>query len=235
MKRLLSTEEYEIELRRIFVDKSILNYVFESEKQKTGFITYYCIENKIFNEDYKIYLESYTMSPHNVDIFEERKIPISLIYRKLFDKAICSFYGLNKIACNMSSLILILSKLDLNNAIEFIKRIDYLFEGKQREKYTEPTVESLKEIIDCFCSGVQADEVDSIVEDLVFDEIYECLSELPEDIIIDQEFMNKLSVSVSGSSSLVESYLRDDYADYCYEAYREREIDNPEIEYIFER
>lgn len=52
LKRLLSAEEYEIELRRIFVDKSILNYVFESKKQKIGFITYYCIENQIFDEDY---------------------------------------------------------------------------------------------------------------------------------------------------------------------------------------
>ena len=47
--------------------------------------------------------------------------------------------------------------------------------------------------------------------------------------------MDKLSVTVSDTSTLVESYLQDDYADYLYEAYREKEFDDPEIEYIFER
>ena len=79
------------------------------------------------------------------------------------------------------------------------------------------------------------DEVDSIVKEIVMDEVCEYISELPEDINIDQEFMENLSIYVTGSSSLVDAYLQDDYPDDFYEEYREREFDNPEIEYIFER
>lgn len=97
-----------------------------------------------------------------------------------------------------------------------------------REYYIKLTVGSLKEIKEFF-SDVQtdeydvdvgkivydyryenengwdingdavADEVDNFVEEMANDEIYECISELPTDIIIEQKFINKLSVSVSGS------------------------------------
>ncbi len=84
-------------------------------------------------------------------------------------------------------------------------------------------------------SDAVIDEVDSIVEEKVLEEVYDYVSELPKDVIIDKGFLDKLSVTVSDSSTLVESYLQDDYADYLYEAYREKEFDDPKIEYIFER
>ena len=84
-------------------------------------------------------------------------------------------------------------------------------------------------------SDAAIDEVDSIVEEKVLEEVYDYVSELPKDVIIDKRFLDKLSVTVSDTSTLVESYLQDDYADYLYEAYREKEFDDPEIEYIFER
>lgn len=265
LKKLLPVESYKKELERIFADKSVLNYVFESEKQKIDFITYYCIENRVFDKEYKKYIAKFILSPHDMNIFEERKMPIRLMFRKLLEKDICLFYELNNIVCDPDRLKDIYSKLDLKEAVEFIRRIDYLFEAEMRENYVKLTVESLKEIIEFFYNDVQADEydvdvgkivddyryenengwyinsdaaageIDDNVEEMVIDEIYECISELPHDIIIEQEFINKLSVSVSGSFSLVESYLRDDYSDYYYEEYRAREIDNLEMEYIFER
>ena len=86
LKRLLSDGDYEVELKRIFADKSVLTYVFESEVQKIGFLTYYCIKNDIYDEAYKTYLEAFIMKPQDIDIFEERRMPIRFIFRKLFDK-----------------------------------------------------------------------------------------------------------------------------------------------------
>lgn len=264
-KRLLTVEDYEKEIAFIFSDKSILEYVFENKKQKIGFITYYCAENHIFEEDYKPYLEAFTLEPHDIDIFEERKIPKRWVFRILFDNEICSFYGLDKVIYDMTKLRSIFSKMDLEDAIEFIKRTDYMYEGEVRKTYIDTTTAEIQDLIESYCDNVSADgydvnvseivennmyedehgnhinadaaidEVDCIVEEQVLNEVYEWLAELPEDIIIDKKFMNYLSVSVSDSSKLVEAYLQDDYADYLYEEYREREIDNPEIEYIFER
>lgn len=264
-KRLLSEDEYEKKLQCIFADKSVLKCVFESETQEIGFITYYCIENNIFDEDYKMYLESYTLSPFAVDVFEERKRPIPLMYMKLFRKDICSFYGLDKLVCDTLNFMRILEKLDLQEAVKFIKQINYLYHGIQRKAFVEVSKVYMEdEIVGCY-SDVQADEydidigsvaqeymyedehgghinvdavvdaVESKVRDLVFEEIYDVISELPEDIVIDQDFLDQLSVDVSGSSSVVEAYLSADYADYCYEEYRERGWYNSEIEYIFER
>ena len=261
LKRLLNVKEYKLKLRHIFDDKSILNFVFDSEKEKIGFITYYCVNNKILDENYETYLKSFIINPHNVDIFEERKIPINIVCKKLFDGDICAFYGLDKIVGNMSNLTNILSKFNLNNAIEFINSIDYLFENECREKYIATTIDILKELIALFCSNVQAEEyavdigsvvstylceddqeidlavseVECIVKDMVLEEIYIYLSELPEDIIIDPNYFSELSIGVSGSLSLINDYLCDDYEDLYYEEYRDIRFHDSEIEYIFER
>ena len=49
------------------------------------------------------------------------------------------------------------------------------------------------------------------------------------------EIISSISICVSGSSEMIESFLTEEYADFHYEEYREREFEVPEIEYIFER
>lgn len=265
LKRMLSAEEYEIKLKQIFEDKTILEYEFDTDSQKEGFIVYYCAVNNILDEAYKKYFIGYILHLRYIDIFEVQKVSISYMNKKLWDEKICSFYELDKIICDTPQLIKMLSNLELKEVVGVIKRIDHLFEGDQREDYVKICEDILKEAVDCFGADVQVDEydidvgkiiddcgyedgytrhidgdvvaseIDAIVEDLAIDEINECLSDLPKDIVIDQEFVNRLSISVSGSSELVESFLCDDFEDYYYEQYREREFDDPEIEYIFER
>lgn len=165
----------------------------------------------------------------------------------------------------MDNLKSILLKLDLHEAVEFIESVDHLFEGEMRHRYIEVVTDTLEDIIDIYCCDVAADEfdvnvtqiienhmyedgdggyingeaaaeeIDYVVQNQVFDEISECIAQLPEDIIMDEEFMIGLNVYVSGGSFLVESYLRDDDADYRYEVYRDREIFKSEMKYIFER
>ena len=78
-------------------------------------------------------------------------------------------------------------------------------------------------------------EVADKVKDLVREEIIEYMDELPLDLRINHELFAVDIIDVSGSSALVENYLRyDDYYD-DYESYRERRADSQEVDYIFER
>ena len=265
LKKLLSDEDYEKELHRIFMDGSVINYVFESEKQKTGFISYYCMEKKILDERYKKYIEAFAVKTWNIDVFAEKKLPRKWLFRKLFDDEMYMFYELSSIILDTANLKQIMSKLFLDEAIEFIKRSEHLFKDELRVSYKEIIEEVIQDLIEDYCDNVSADEydvsisdivgnhmceneqgcyvnsdaaideVDSIVEEKVLEEVYDYVSELPKDVVINEEFWDTLSVTVYDSSTLVESYLQDDYADYLYEAYREKEFDDPEIEYIFER
>lgn len=265
LKRLLSEEEYEVKLEKIFKDRTVINYVFESDDDKIGFITYYCIENGILIKDYRIYLEEFVCNPQDVNIFEKAKLSVSVIFKKLFEREICSFYGIDNIVLDMQNLSQIILLLDLDNAVEFINQIDYLFEGELRSKYVETVVSAYKQIIEWYCSYVPADECDvdvgyivddcmyedqhgghinydeavreieNIVQDAILDEVNDWISELPKDIIIDEVFMDNLMVDVYGASGLVEAYLLDDYPDDYYREYDEREFVVPEITYIFER
>lgn len=265
LKRLLSNGEYEFKLRNVFEDESILKFVFESEKQKREFIVSYCTMNQICNVAYKTYFEDYILLPEQLVDFRGTVVPFSAMYRIMLEKGICSFYHLNDIICDISKLKLVLSNLMLEEMVRFVNQIDAFFSGKIRDDYIEIVVRALKETIDLICSDVYANEydvdisdiiegyryerghrgiidadaavveIDNMVEAYVLDDIYESLSKLPNGICDIEKIMGNLSVHVSGSDSMVESYLADDYPDYYYDEYREKEFEVPEIEYIFER
>lgn len=263
LKRMLSINDYQKKLATIFENKSVLNYKFENEQQQAGFITYYCADNKILDNNYKYYVQTYVLNPQRVIGLE--KISCKNIYTKLFEREFCLFYELDSVVCSMDNLIHILSVLELYNNIHFIQQIDYLFEGEARKEYKATIVEVLKNKITDFCTDVQAeeydvdvgsfiehyryekddegiidsnsaiDEIDNSVAAWVLDDVHEYIALLPKDIVIENEFWDNLLVNVNGSSELVEAYLMDEYADDYYDEYREREYVVPEIEYIFER
>ena len=265
LQRLLIEEEYEKEINRIFTDQSILSYVFESERQKIGFIAYYCAENRVLEEAYTSYLAAFVSEPCDIDVFRKNQIPRLWVLRKLFNNELCSFYALDRIIYDMTKLQQIILTMDLDEAIKFINVTEYLFKDELRKPYIETSVKAVKELIEIYCDDVSAsefdidisaimkdntysdergshidtdaaiDDVDVIIKEIVMDEVYGYLSKLPEDMIIDQEFLDNLSVYVSGSSALVESYLRDDDYDGGYMENNKSVHEALEIEYIFER
>lgn len=265
LKRLMSDERYEEKVKQIFDDESILSYEFECDEQKTDFIVYYCATNKIKNKKYLSYIEAFITDIHSLDIMEEYLLSAAIVLDKLLEKDICLFYGVSNIVSNLNTLKSILMKLDFYEIVGFIKKIDYLFKGMLRLEYIEMVQESLVEIITDYCVDVPAAsydvdvssiidshmierefgaeldtdavavEVDEEVKCLVQEEIFEFMDGLPMDLRIDYESFSKDLIDVSGSSSLVDNYLRyDDYYD-DYETYRERRLDSEEVDYIFER
>ncbi|MBQ7925452.1 MAG: restriction endonuclease [Lachnospiraceae bacterium] len=263
LKRLLTNEQYETKVKTILKDKSILTYLFESDRQKKDFIIYHCVKNQIYDNEYKPFFCDFLLDIHDLDICEDSKIPLKNVFGEILENRVCSFYNLDNIICNMTNLMNIMKKLNLEEAVEFIGQINYLFDNKVRTLYMGFLEIALKEIItNCFCE-VSADEydveigslireylyddesrycidavvraVDDTVFDYVIEDIYHCISKLPKDILIEEDFISNLDINIYGSEELVEEYMSGEYPDYVYDAYYEKEIDIPEIEYIFER
>lgn len=265
LKRMMSDQEYEEHLHQIFEDGSVNKYVFETENQKTGFIVFYCLKNQILRKEYQAFFEAYIQEPCNIDTFDKMKISKKYVFRKLFDKDIVSFYNLSKIIYDMTKLKKIMSGLSLDEAIEFVTWSEKLYENDQRKPYLEVVESVIQNLIEEYCCEVSVDEydvdigdivedigwdeygrrtgydaaverVDELVEDKVLGEVYEYISKLPQDVRISKDFMEELVITVLDSSSWVDAYLQEDHSDYVFEAYREgTELENSEIEYIFER
>lgn len=265
LKRLMSDDRYEERVKQIFADESILSYEFESDEQKTDFIVYYCVTNKIKNKKYLPYIEAFITDIHPLDIMEEYLLSAVTVLDKLFEKDICLFYGVSNIVSELSTLKSILMKLDFDEIVGFIKKIDYLFKGRGRLEYIEMVKDVLEETVADYCVDVPVSsydidvssiidehmiehefgaevDIDAVVADiedevkcLVQEEIYEFIDELPMDLRIDYKVFSKELIDVSGSSSIVDNYLRYDDYDDDYETYRERRADSQEVDYIFER
>ncbi len=265
LARLLSSEEYEMKIKVAFEDESILEYIFENEKQRREFIVSYCTINQICNVAYKSYFVDYILAPSSFYDYRGKWFSFSSLYRKMIENETESFYQLEDVICDISNLDRILSKLSFDDMLSFINQIDGLYGEEMREDYIKIVTNAVKETIDMICCDVSAsdyvvdvsdiveryryeqedggridvdaavDEIDKIVEECILDDLYESLSELPKGICDVNKIMDKVSVYVSGSDSMIESYLTEDYPDDYYDEYREKEFEIPEIEYIFER
>lgn len=266
-KRLLSEEKFNAEMKRVFEDKSVLKFIFESEEQKGDFIVYYCAMNKVLDNVYRPYLKAFVLDIHEMNICEARKYPGRFIIKHIFEESFCSFYGLGEVILDLSVLPAILGKMDLIDLVEFIKSIDYLFKAQVRESYLEIVIEILEKAIMDYCSDVSADayviDIEKIVKDCCFENEYgdyfdsdsavravedavidsvleemeDIISDISEDIVIDEDFWVNLDICVDGSEALIEGYSQDYYYDVedDYGVSRNQFWDSQEIDYIFER
>ena len=177
----------------------------------------------------------------------------------------CMFYGLDEAFHDPISFNKIFENLSLPEQVEVVKRIDWMFMGKERNVFIESVRSIINESASDFCYDVPsdaydvclsdiiedfryedesgghidgdsaADALESTIKDMVSDELSSILSDLPSDIDPEKKQFSDIEISVSGTVSAVESYLRDDY-DNEYDSYRENEYwDDTIIDYIFNR
>lgn len=262
IKRILDGPDYNQKLETAFKDGSIMNYLFENDRQKAGFIAYWCSVGNVFDVAYRPYIVAFMLDIQDVDIYERGAINAPHILMNLFDERICDFYGLTQIVQDMPSLEKILEGLDLFDLSTFIKKIDHLFTGELRLQYVKLVAERVEDAIAWHCTDVPADAYDvdicSLIDDYryedadgghidgdaiadaindfveaeVRDEIIEIVDNLPHDIELDPVWNLTPAISVRGSSLMVEQYLCD--VSYDYDARIEDRWDNDAIDRIFE-
>ena len=247
LKRLLDTTTYTANITELFKDKSILSFVFDNEKQKSGFITAWCAMHQIHDIVYLPYITDYLFHIRDIDMYESERALVTKILNGLFEKEFFDFYRLDKIICDINKLKDIFEDLQLDEVVEVIKYIDRLFVGDDRCYYISIIQEVLRESIGWYCCDVpahaydfdvsdiieecsyedengnhiNADEAINILENEVKDavekDIYILLGKLPDDIYTDSMNPSRQFITVDGAYNIVMSYLQSDY--YDEEAY----------------
>lgn len=262
LKRFLGQEQYNCRLADLFGNHSILNYQFDDDQQKIGFITYYCTSHHVLDTVYQVYIASYLEKPQNVDVLEKTTIPFGIVLTELAKREFCEFYNLTELMRDIEWLTTILRMLHLDGAIRLVNAIDWLFNNELQNGFVEIVQSIIETTLERDYSEVSADDYDIDIETIirmhsyedyidtdsmendvdkevrlaVCAEISESLAELPNDIIIDNRIISNLDIYVSESDELIKRELAD--YDIDEDAYREeRYIDDEEteIDHIFNR
>lgn len=180
------------------------------------------------------------------------------------DKMLIDFYGIIEHLSLNENLNTFYECFDINDLPDIVCILDEFFKNEFRDIFIEHSISSVKSAIENFCDYIDADDYDPNVGDAVgsatsfteygkdvdeYDaasyivdevsetvkgEMYDIINKLPNDVIIEQDYMKNLSVSVYGADNLVNSYIDD--GDYDPDYHEPSSIDNnSEIDYIFDR
>lgn len=262
LKRLLDKTDFATKIKQLFLSKEILNFQFETEKQKTNYIAYYVSKHRILDDDFKIYIHNYLKDISDIDIYEylpERKIRVleGFLYEDL-----CKFYELVDFFRDLNTIANILDILDLQDTVDFLDAVDWIFENYHRGTYIIFIQNIVLNKFRDYCDEVSADEYDFLVSDIieectyedengshidtdkaikdvenlvirkVVDQIADYNFYLPSDLGISDAELDDIEICVSGAYEIVYSYIKDDYDDD--ERYEKR-LSKLEIDNIFNR
>ena len=239
LKRMLNSCEYKSRISSLFSDQTILSFVFENEKQKSGFITAWCVKNQILDNIYRMYILDYLRDTSDVNLYEYEMMYINDIWEKLFQKDICEFYRLKEVIEDKKSFFASLECLSLNEIVGIVNSIDWVIGEGERPLYIKEIQKRLRESIEWYCDCVScgsyynfvedaidastrfennndyisADEAIKILEDMVesavLEEISDIVSTLPKDINPNDILCSDVNVYVCDAEKEILNYLED--------------------------
>ena len=246
----------------MFLSKEILNFRFESEKQKTDYIVYYVSKYKILDDDFKVYVHNYLKDVSDVDIYEYLPARKIRVLEGLLSEELCQFYELVGIFRDFNLVDEILGILDLPDTIDFINAADWIFENYHRGTYIVFIQDIVLNKFKDYCDEISVEEYDFLVSDIIEECKYEDVRgshidadkaiedveklvkgkakdlkddnnfDLPLDLTINQTNLDEIKIHVSGAVAIVYSYLNDDYDD---DRRYDRYSSDIEIDNIFNR
>lgn len=263
-QRMLSETDSDAFIKNAFMDGSIVCFHFESDKEKTAYITYYISQNKIQNPTYKSYVLNYLRDVCPVRINDNRMITVDIVLKNLLDMDVCLFYDVPSIIRNIDILSDILQRFDLPELSTILPLLDSHFSGAVREQYLQISKQILEEAIETYCCDVPADEFDIDISeiaaecevqyeygtcvdedllsekvncmmiDIVENELYSYISALPTELSPSKSFLSDLEIVISGIDHMI-GYVREPDYDYDDDYLSVRDNDDTEIDYIFNR
>lgn len=243
LKRLLNKTDFATKINQMFLSKEILNFRFESEKQKTDYIVYYVSKYKILDDDFKVYVHNYLKDVSDVDIYEYLPARKIRVLEGLLSEELCQFYELVGIFRDFNLVDEILGILDLPDTIDFINAADWIFENYHRGTYIVFIQDIVLNKFKDYCDEISVEEYDFLVSDIIEeckyedergshidadkaiedveklvkgkakDQIDDYNFDLPLDLTINQTNLDEIKIHVSGADAIVYSYLNDDYDD----------------------
>lgn len=265
LERLFDCSEYESRSFQLLSDCSILSFVFESDRQKSDFIAVICAEHQIYNLIYSTYIKEYIFNIHNIILWTHGLYTVDYIIERMFQKEFAEFYGLIPMVKDELNLYKMLENLELEEAVDVIKNIDWIFIGDERQMYITLVQDILTDIIytyyhkypaaeynlDVFdviekftienegCEDVNFDlatnYLEETIENKLSEELYEILLKLPNDINYNNKLWKNADITIVGGDKVIENYLQNDYYD-DYHVNREKQcIEDEILNYIFDR
>ena len=259
LRRMLPNQAFDDTLQRLFETSEILNYYFESDAQRNAYVAYYVATHNVKNKVYSPNIHSFLVDLRDADMGEGWKIYSSVIISILLKKDLIEFYQLEDLLTDATWFKKITDTFLLDDLVVIVSLIEYLHTGAERKAWVEFAQKAIKDAIELYCTNVPAlnydvdlaeihdsciddnyvrysieREIEERVSEMVLDEVRACIAQLPEDLKINDVFINNLNVSVSGASELFDEYFDD--IDYDPELYYDDEDDTlDEIYSIFER
>lgn len=160
LKRLLSSDEFSKHIRTLFSDKEIVEFVFESDRQKLGYIAYGCSKYKILDKEYAPMIARYIENPFNVDVFEQYCVSDIDVLIACMDDVFRQYYNLDCVIHDPVYLQSILSQHSLDDSIRFVNAINHIFNGDDRGWFVTLVDDALREIVDDYKSSVPVSDYD---------------------------------------------------------------------------
>ena len=259
--RLLSKTDFEYFVEGAIKNNRIHLYLFDDEKQKLAFIAYHIGKLNIFNEHYLQLLRLYLTSPSHLYFKGHLYIKAEKIIQALLSKDMLQNYRFDEFIVESKNIKQLLKFCDLDEMIGLINLLSPLFSSKNRADFIEIATNSIQEAIEEFADSIEVDsyvtdpspainfamheeyfDIDEAVSDIeesaidsAIDDIEYRIKSLPDDIIIEKDFIQSLCFGVNGAEELIQSYMEDghyDKEDFDVDSY---DSDDEEIDYIFNR
>lgn len=262
-KRLLSQRDFDTFVQSALKSHELESYLFDSELQKNAFIAFYVCKYKILDAVYTPYILSYLNAPTYLRIYGNESVQPIEIFREIFQKDICEFYGIGNFLTSECDLDQMLNAFVFDEMVEVIGLVNRFYADDIRDEFVETVSEQLRYAIESLCENLDAGEFDpdvnhaiemsryfngyyedidtakaaSYIEEDIMSDIEDSidmkLSMLPMDIQSCQDYTDHLTFSIYGAKDLVKSYL--EYDGYDYDDYRESQgtYENPNTEIDF--
>jgi len=169
LQKMLTPDEFKFKMLSAFNDGSILNYLFASDEEQVGFITYFISYNKILDMRYQQCIFSYLSKMENVTIHEKQVVFGIRIFEHLLDYDVYTFYQIDGFLFDSDMLQEILSYFDLEELIDAINYCYRLLENEKISRFIFICQNVLKEAVEIYCDCVDADDYDLNIDDFVKD------------------------------------------------------------------
>lgn len=153
-KRLLPVEKADAKIFSLFETGEISKILFESEKEKNGYITAFIAINSIMNIVYKENIYLYLENIEDVHAYDKSTYYAANILIRLFDKKMFYFYGLNSFFLNFEIFKDVLSIHELEDLVTIISECYCYFDLE--DGFIGMCEEVINDAILWYCESVDA-------------------------------------------------------------------------------
>ena len=265
LQRILVPDDFYQEMITLVANHQLDNLLFESTSQKHTLIAYCIAKGKICDLRYKNTIFSYLKNPTDFTTKQIIKRPLNIIIRELFNDKLYEFYGIHEFLIEHNGIQDMLSSLEFDDVIALVDIIEEkIINLEDRKIFIEIATEEIKSAIEAYYDNVDISnfivdigpciesaysfdgeylDEDSAVEhlkeritELAIDYIEKQLHLLPKDIIISDDFLCEIPITVYGASDAVQEYLSDysNYDSYDDEQILDKRAEIDEVDFIFD-